>query len=225
MSTLVNRVRSMALAVESRLRWSGSARYWERRYALGGTSGRGSYGQYAEMKAGIVNRMVREREVTSVIELGCGDGNQLAYLDLEDYIGLDVSATAVTMCIERFRDDSRRKSFFQYSPRAFHDAHGLFVADLALSQEVVFHLVEDEVFDGYMRLLFSMGRRFVLICSSDRDLPLGPHERHRRFTPWVEQHAAGWKLAETAPSPHPYDERTGEGLLSDFFLYERLSAR
>ncbi|HEU4546756.1 MAG TPA: hypothetical protein VFR88_10740, partial [Microlunatus sp.] len=84
------------------LSFGSSGRYWERRYAKGGTSGAGSYGQAAEWKAEVVNGWVRDHGVTSVLDLGCGDGNQLSLADYPRYLGLDRSPTAVRACIERF---------------------------------------------------------------------------------------------------------------------------
>ena len=55
----------------------GSESYWDQRYLSGGTSGAGSYGKFAEFKAEILNDFVRENGVMSIVEYGCGDGNQL----------------------------------------------------------------------------------------------------------------------------------------------------
>jgi hypothetical protein len=48
-----------------------------------------------------------------------------------------------------------------YDPHYFVDHQGLFRAELGLSLEVIFHLVEDDVFDVYMRHLFASATRFV----------------------------------------------------------------
>ena len=53
----------------------GSEAYWKRRYEVGGNSGSGSYGQFAEFKADVLNSVVAEHTVGSVIEFGCGYGN------------------------------------------------------------------------------------------------------------------------------------------------------
>ena len=87
------------------------------------------------------------------MEFGCGDGHQLALADYPCYIGLDVSAAAIRLCKDRFSDD-RTKSFFLYDGECFVDRVGLFSADLGISLDVVYHLVEDAVFDAYMRHLF-----------------------------------------------------------------------
>jgi cyclopropane fatty-acyl-phospholipid synthase-like methyltransferase len=200
-----------------------SASYWERRYRAGGTSGDGSYGENARAKAQIINEIVREHDVSSVVEFGCGDGNQLSLLDLASYVGLDVSATAITLCDKRFAAD-QTKSFFRYDPEHFVDRAHVFRRDLALSQEVIFHLVEDDVFELYLRHLFEAADRFVLICSSDHESRPTKHVRHRHFTRWVSAQHTEWAMLSHIPNPQGYDATTGEGMLADFYLYGRVTS-
>jgi glycosyltransferase involved in cell wall biosynthesis len=197
---------------------AGSAAYWEDRYRSGGTSGAGSYGRYAELSSEIINQVIRERGIEEVVEYGCGDGNQVAYLRVPKYIGLDVAPTAIKRCTDLFRDD-QTKSFFLCDPE--HRGDAAFSADCALSKEVIFHLVEDDVFERYMRRLFSSARRFVVIVSSDMNWSLNEYERHRRFTPWIASHLPEWRLAEKVASPAPYNFETGEGILSNFYVFHR----
>ncbi|MFC6008180.1 class I SAM-dependent methyltransferase [Angustibacter luteus] len=198
-----------------RRRFHDSGSYWEQRYAAGGTSGAGSYGADAEWKAEVVNGWVAQFGVSSVIDFGCGDGNQLSLAHYPRYLGLDRSATAVRTCIARFADDPT-KSFFQYDPGATADPAGWLRADLALSLEVIFHLVEDDIREDYLTRLFAGAERFVVICAADRgDLPDGPHERHRPFTPWIAANQPQWDLVERLAPP------AGVDLVSELFLYRR----
>ncbi|MDR2439202.1 MAG: class I SAM-dependent methyltransferase [Planctomycetaceae bacterium] len=80
----------------------GSKRYWDNRYCQGGNSGAGSYGRLAEFKAEILNKFVTENNINSVIEFGCGDGNQLMLANYPYYIGVDVSPKAIEICRELF---------------------------------------------------------------------------------------------------------------------------
>lgn len=194
-------------------RFPGTADYWERHYAKGGTSG--SHGQYAEWKAEVVNGWVAELGVTSVVDLGCGDGSQLALADYPRYLGLDRSATAISRCVERFADDPA-KSFLRYDPVTLADPAGWFRADLALSLDVIFRLVEEEVYDDYMVRLFDSAERYVVICSdTDEETGPSPAERHRDFTRWITQERPDWTLDRTvAPDA---DIATASSL----FLYRR----
>jgi len=65
--------------------------YWQQRYARGGNSGDGSYGKLADFKAEVLNEAVKELGITSVIEFGCGDGNQLTLANYPAYTGVDTS--------------------------------------------------------------------------------------------------------------------------------------
>jgi len=198
------------LAPIRRKSFPGSAGYWERRYAKGGNSGAGSYGVIARFKADILNTFVTEHSVSTVIELGCGDGHQLSLAKYPAYVGLDVAPTALSLCESRFRDDDT-KAFRLYSPGAFRGE-----ADLALSLDVLLHLVEEDVFETYMRDLFSAANRYVVIFSPDRDEENAAHVRYRRFRPWVEEHAVNWKLNAVVENPYK-----GAESLADFYFYAR----
>ena len=110
-----------------------SAAFWDLHYRARGTSGPGSRGGAAKFKAAETNRIVAENGVKSVIEFGCGDGNQLSLARYPGYVGLDVSRTAIGLCQRRFAQD-QTKSFFLYDGDCFTDRAGIFAADLAIEQ-------------------------------------------------------------------------------------------
>ncbi len=199
----------------------GSQEYWEERYASGGTSGRGSYGELAAYKANFLNEFVQNRQVASVLEIGCGAGSQLSLAKYPKYVGLDVARTAIALCSTLFRMD-RTKSFFLYDPQAFVDQHGIFRAQLALSLDVIFHLTEDAVFESYMRHLFAAAERFVIAYSSNIDSPdVEPHIRHREFTAWVAATLPEWRLAQRLSNPYPMSPDRRSGSFADFFVFQR----
>lgn len=184
-----------------------SGSYWEKRYAEGGTSGAGSYGPSADFKAGVLNSFVEEVGATSVLELGCGDGNQLSLARYPKYLGVDVSATAVARCRERFREDNT-KDFMRLGELSDEEA------DLALSLDVIYHLIEDEVYQKHLSLLFESSRKAVAIYSTNRDdSRCAAHVRHREFLPAVSSRFPGWELVRQVPNPE--DPRVG------FFLFRR----
>jgi SAM-dependent methyltransferase len=201
------------------LRWQtlrSSASYWESNYARGLTSGPGSYGALGEAKAAFLNAFVREHAVRSVVEFGCGDGHQLAMAEYPRYIGLDVSPTAIGHCKRLFASDPA-KSFFRYDGNCFIDRAGVFAADLVISLDVIYHLVEDSVFESYMTHLFSTSQTFVIIYSTNGIIPdTPPSIRHRHFTPWVDSSFPEWRLMQVTKGTD-----TGPGR-ADFFVYERL---
>ena len=206
-------VRQVSL-LRQRLAFPGSTRYWEQRYSHGGTSGGGSNGTLAVAKAEFLNNFVSKNNINSVIEFGCGDGHQLSLADYPRYIGLDVSRTAIELCSNRFLNDPT-KSFFLYDGSCFVDHAGLFKSQLAISLDVIYHLVEDSIFRAYMDHLFAAADRCIVIYASDQEVSgTAPHVRHRHFSSWIEKNCPFWRCVEVIPGPNPAPGR------ADFFVYQ-----
>jgi SAM-dependent methyltransferase len=199
-------------------RFPGSQSYWIDRYAQGGNSGVGSYSVLAEYKAEILNRFVTEHQVASVIEFGCGDGNQLRLANYPQYTGFDISPAALARCRQLFPGDLT-KSFREMKGYQGESA------DLTLSLDVIYHLIEDDVFDDYMHKLFRASTRYVIIYSSNRteqDEELGTHVKHRKFTLWIEANMRDWKLIQHIPNRYPPTKAANTGSLADFFIFEQV---
>lgn len=207
-----------ALRRKSRkVRFPGSRQYWEKRYNVGGSSGAGSIGETADFKAKILNEFVNEHQISSVIEFGCGDETQLARANYPRYVGLDVAKSALGRCIWTFGTDPT-KSFFLYDPLRFHDNGGYFFGELALSLDVVYHLIEDDIFRQYMHHLFAAAEQYVIIFSTNFESGPGyePHVRHRVFTDFIESEFTGWALESVRVAPDHLDT------MADFYVYARL---
>lgn len=193
-----------------------SKAYWERRYRLGGISGKGSLGDLAVFKAEVLNAFIRDNGVESVIEFGCGDGKQLSLARYPRYLGQDVSSTAVKMCKKRFKDDPS-KCFLCYDPGDTPNLGAFLKADLTLSLDVIYHLVEDRVYEQHLRDLFAASGRFVIIYSSNKDeVATLPHVRHREFTVDVEHLISDFRLARTMENRYPEESPCR------FFVFERI---
>ena len=194
----------------------GSSEYWVDRYSSGGNSGLGSYNELAEFKASVINDFVKNNDIKTVIEYGCGDGNQLKLANYPSYIGFDVSPKAISLCKEAFLNDKTKtfKLMSEYEGEK---------AQLALSLDVVFHLVEDNVFFDYMERLFDSSIDFVIVYSSNTDEqpPHTPaHIRHRKFSEWVEQERPHWRLIQYIPNKYPYRGDDAKGSFADFYIYK-----
>jgi len=195
-----------------------SGSYWEQRYVEGGNPGKGSRGRLARFKSEVINAIVKSEDIKTAIEWGCGPGDQFARLKIPYYTGIDVSPQAIATCQSRFRS-LLNCDFFTCAES------GDRTAELALSLDVIYHLVEDEIFATYMRRLFGSATRFVLIYSTDRDVAgAAAHVRHRQFSSWVEKNAPEWELMRVIPQRYPNHERVLFFKLSgspcDFFLYK-----
>ncbi|MBN2467222.1 MAG: class I SAM-dependent methyltransferase [Deltaproteobacteria bacterium] len=198
-------------------RFRGSEDYWVNRYRRGGDSGPGSYHDLAVFKADVINGFVKEHHIRTVIEYGCGDGNQLKLAAYPEYLGFDVSPAALSRCQDIFADDGS-KSF-----KLMNDYNGE-TAELTLSLDVVYHLIEDEVFASYMRRLFDSASRFVMVYSTDTDRQEKvqlPHVKNRKFTSWVGEHMQGWTLRRHVLPPYPCRGESRKVSPAEFFIYER----
>ncbi len=199
-----------------------SGGYWESRYQQGLNSGGGSYGRLADFKAEVLNDFVTRNNIGSVLELGCGDGNQLILARYPKYIGLDVASSAIELCRKKFASDDT-KTFAVCNPAELKDEKLPFSADMTMSLDVVYHLVEDEVFEPYMRLLFDAAERYVVVYSSNKnEKSAWTHVRHRKFTDWVEAHCPQWTMIKFIPNRYPLKSgQENETSFADFYIFEK----
>lgn len=202
---------------KQKINFPGSKNYWENRYQAARNSGPGSYGRLAEFKAEVLNRFVAENNISEVIELGCGDGNQLALAKYPRYKGFDVAKTAITICKEKFKDDPS-KEFYLLDNKLQQTAK----APLTLSLDVLYHLIEDAVFNAYMHDLFSRSSKYVIIYSSNYNDHFAPHVKCRKFTDWIEANISDtWKLVEVIKNKYPFDANNPDNTsMADFYIYQ-----
>jgi hypothetical protein len=189
-----------------------SVDYWKKRYASGGNSGSGSYGRLAEFKAESLNSFIMENEIASIVEYGSGDGNQLGFMEIEKYLGLDVSPDAIAKTSEMYRDDLT-KTFRVYEPDTFQVTKSE-TGDLSISMDVILHLTEDSRYESYMANLFESATRFVGIFNTATDIQLPNMAKHNRFRDhrqWVSKEASSFTeiLSDVLPDSYGYPGETG----------------
>jgi len=202
---------------QTQLKFERSDQYWKDRYKNGGNSGAGSYSIFAEFKAEILNAFVEENAIQSVIEFGSGDGNQLMLAKYPRYMGIDISQDAIISCQNRFKN-TPDMSFVNLNEYLGEQA------DLSLSLDVIYHLIEDSEFEIYMSRLFDAARRYVIIYSSNKDDNVGNnamHVRHRRFSNWIEANKNQWQLNKYIPNRYPYLGNSDKGSFADFYIYTK----
>jgi SAM-dependent methyltransferase len=195
-----------------------SAEYWDKRYLSGSNSGCGSYNHLAEFKANIINSFVNENRISSVLEFGCGDGNQLSLSNYPKYIGFDVSSTAINLCMRKFKSDKCKifKLMSEYSGEK---------AELVLSLDVIYHLIEDRVYEEYMDRVFSSSSKYIIIYSSNSDLNNGQvsavasHVKHRKFSNYIKEKFSDWKLDRKIDNQYGYNGNYELTSFSDFYIY------
>lgn len=126
------------------------------------------------------------------------------------------------MCKER-SVNHKTKSFFSYDPFCFVDNHGIFYADLAISLDVIYHLIEDDIYALYMKHLFKSPKKYVIIYSSDFDYSTEfIHVKHRHFSKWVSSNFPNWIMTNKINNRYPYNKNSPENTSeSDFFIFTK----
>ena len=166
-----------------------SSSYWESRYASGGNSGAGSYGDCLEHKKNVLATILHKHGICTIADFGCGDGTVIGLfpqLGLLSYTGYDVSSTA----LDRLRSQGWPSNYSFKHMQQHRKEEG---ADLALSLDVFFHLVDDQVAQGYLDTLFCGAYTRVLLLSWNASIvgtthTVGNHVRYRD----VLEHAAAY---------------------------------
>ena len=213
---------SLAVSIKKKIslsnKFTNSQDYWINRYKNGGNSGAGSYNNLAEFKGEIINEFLSKKKIQTVIELGCGHGNQLEYFRFPSYIGLDISDFIIEKCRAKFNQDES-KQFFHLNEISNQRA------DVLLSLDVIYHLIEDKTYHHYMNRLFDLSNQYVIIYAIDDNDESGnyaPHVKPRKFTYWIKKNKPEFKLTEHIPNKYPFVKGKEETTsFADFYIYER----
>jgi len=200
--------------------YTNSAEFWEKHYENNGNSGTGSYNALAQFKADFINHWLNIHSVESVIEFGCGDGNQLSLINYKNYTGIDVAPIVIERNKEKFKED-RSKKFYDRYPKYNYMTRKY---QLSLSLDVIFHLLEDSLFEEYMKDLFESSEQYVIIYSSNHEeYTRWPEYRHRKFMKYIQDNIIGFSLIGFVPNKYPHiigeEETTTE---SDFYIFEKV---
>lgn len=184
---------------------------WELRYRNGGNSGAGSYGSIADHKAEVINNLINEKNIKTITDCGCGDGNQISLIHgYDEYHGFDISPYIIDVC---------RKMFINKPNMHFYNSMDeLPKADLILSLDVIYHIVDDNDFENYIKFLFNNSLRFVLLFTSNHTRNDNPdasdYINHRIVTDYIEKNVSKFKLTQIITN----NLETS----ADFYLYERI---
>ncbi|WP_370087625.1 methyltransferase domain-containing protein [Ekhidna sp.] len=214
---LVKRIHNQYLLRKRSKNFKSSTQFWTEKYVQGGHSGFGSYNELAEFKADVINELIKQNNFSTFVEFGSGDGNQVKLIDYPNYVGYDISEVAVEMCREHFKGQDNRdfRLMSDYGSEKF---------DVSISLDVIFHLVEDDVYQSYLKTLFGAAEKAVIIYSSNNEENTDnyyPQVRHRKFTADVEAMFPDFFLETHIPNKYPYKGNSLTGSFADFYIYKR----
>lgn len=185
-----------------------SKKYWEDRYRNNGNSGLGSYGHEANFKAEYINDLILKREIKTIGDIGCGDGNQISLLfGFDQYTGYDFSETVIDKCEKKYEGNNKIR--FVYSLSEMDNV------ELIMSLDVTYHIIEDDLFIKYLNDLFSLSNKYVLIYSVNSNVETTvPHMKYRKFVEWIYENMKNVKLIDEKKYPN---KNNGIG----FYLFEK----
>lgn len=192
--------------------------YWNRRYASGGNSGSGSRGKLVDFKAEVINSLIKEYNVLSLLDLGCGDGYQLKEYKVPLYYGYDISEEAIKLCEHQYKDDIT-KIFGIYG------LHPLPIVDMAISMDVLFHITDTKLLEDYLNDLFGAANKIVVIYAydynaSDKD-KFSSHYQPVSFTPIIKNQHPEWTLVKSIKNIFPVKlYGASNGSYSDFYVWK-----
>lgn len=193
--------------------------YWEKRYSSGGNSGSGSYGALSSFKSEVINSFMLKNSIKSIIDYGVGDGNQLKLIDTTNrkYIGIDVSSNIIGNCKKMFNGDTTKE--FYLDTEIPTDIKG----DLALSCDVLYHLIEDDIYHKYLNNLFNYSDKFVIIYARNDNVNHAEHVKFRKFTEVIITFK-DWRLIQHIPNKYPQTilgKNNHNTSPSDFYIYQK----
>ena len=201
-----------------------SKKYWNDRYVKGENSGSGSYNHLAQFKGDIINNFIQKNQIKSIVDYGVGDGNQLKLINTKNlvYTGIDVSKFIISKCKEEFKDD-KTKTFIHTD-----NIDNELKAELVLSCDVIYHLIEDTVYEEYMNNLFSMSKKYIIIYAKNEDVNHVVHVKFRKFSKYIESNFPEWQLIKHIPNKFPQlvigrdNDKTSP---SEFYIYKNSRVR
>jgi len=140
--------------------------FWDKKYAEGGISGKGSIGKYRNWKWGMINQVIGPFK--SLIDVGCGDlsfwkhpiANRIQKQKDFRYVGIDISDNII----------SRNRAFaFRVKPKLnfiCDSAH--FLLDLKKAQvvfclDLLFHIMDDFRFELTLDNLCKYSSEWIVI--------------------------------------------------------------
>lgn len=192
-----------------------SKKYWQNRYKKGGNSGKGSYGFLAEYKKNFINKFIKNNSIKSLVEYGCGDCNQLFFIECENILGYDISCKSIELCKKKLP----KMNFYCGEDNKSSDEK----IELFLSLDVIFHLVEDKNYKDYIAKIIEFDCPLLIIYSSDfEDDGSSPiHVKHRKFTNDSDLNK-NYELIKKVSNEYPSMDEN-EGSFSNWFIYKKIN--
>ena len=153
--------------------------------------------------AGIIVETLRPLAIKSVVDVGCGNGANLAAIqrafNIDDVVGLDISPGALDVAARRVRGEFHVADLEQAPalPRTF---------DMVLTSQVIEHLQND---DGFLRKLRAMCGQYVFVGTMQgtmrkSEVHIGHLRNYTRRGLEAKMRAAGFSIEKVIEWGFPF---------------------
>lgn len=173
-------------------------------------SGTGSRGKLANFKADFVNNFIKEKNIKTIFDFGCGDLQNASLLKVENYLGIDIveHAHPKNISANNFKTMVSRFDKFENSEKA----------DLCLCMDVLYHILEDEqdYLHATLEKIISYSKQyFIIYAQNSYDDTLG-YRGHLFNSPWRQI------LQEKNVELIFEQDKCEPGTSAKFFIYQKV---
>ena len=109
----------------------------------------------------------------------------------------------------------KNKQFYLCENFVLNDSY-----DLAISCDVLYHLIDLKIWKNYLSNLFSYSNKYIIIYASN-DKDYGSHCLARNFTEYINKKFPTWKLIKKLKTSKFSDSNNKNTSISDFFIYQK----
>lgn len=152
-----------------------SINYWKGR---ANWSGAGSRGALLDFKTNFVNNFIKDNEVSSVLDFGCGDMHFAKQLSVDEYVGVDIVDRAIP-------SDVASKNF-KLVVKRFDEVQEDREFDLCMAIDVLYHIVrgEEDYLESLLDNMILHSSKYLLIYAQDSDQNILGESEHVYNCPW-----------------------------------------
>jgi len=197
-----------------------SHQYWADRYLhtnFQNSSGNGRLKFRLSYKAKMLNKIFKTYEITKVADFGCGDGLLASKLKITKYYGIEINSEIVDNLKNKFLG----KNEFEFSTK--FESQWRNKIDASISVDVIFHLIEEDVYQKYMNELFFADAKYVVIRAynhKSQGTGRNSHILHREFLNTIKKYFPNYNLVNVS-SPRRRHIYLSDSDKNQFFVFKK----
>lgn len=174
-------------------------------------SGSGSRGSLAAFKASFINDFVKEKNISSIIDFGCGDLYNASLFNVKEYLGIDI--------VDHQIPEKVLAQSFKTLTTRFDQVELDKGSDLVICLDVLYHILKDELeyLKSTLEKIVELSSDYIVIYAQDsRDTKFSNlYSGHLYNSPWRQ-------ILEEKNVKLIYEqEKCKPGTTAKFFVYQK----